>query len=183
MNRGIVRLTMQCGLLTLLAISGICSATPMPQQSDAAPPEKQRKNETSEQNSGLVNGTSVFSAAEPGDYDNTLGKHVFKNFAEDQKAIWTSPLHVRLIDADWLVPLGVATGAMFATDTEVSKHLSNSPSRLSTSNNFSNYGVASLGRPPAECICGGTLPITITCVKRDFWQSKRPATPLPTRTR
>jgi membrane-associated phospholipid phosphatase len=118
----------------------------MPQQSDAAPPEKQRKNETSEQDSGLINGSSVSaSAPEPGDYDNTLGKHVFKDFAEDQKAIWTSPLHVRLIDADWLVPLGVAAGAMFATDTEVSKHLSNSPSRISTSNNLSNYGVAALG--------------------------------------
>ena len=34
---------------------------------------------------------------------------------------------------------------MFATDTEVSKHLSNSPSRISTSNSLSNYGIAALG--------------------------------------
>jgi capsule assembly protein Wzi/PAP2 superfamily protein len=34
---------------------------------------------------------------------------------------------------------------MFATDMEVSKHLSNSPSRISTSNSLSNYGIASLG--------------------------------------
>ena len=66
------------------------------------------------------------------DHDNSLGKHVFKDFIDDQKSIWTSPFHVRLVDAEWLVPLGGAAAAMFATDTEVSKHLSNSPSRIST---------------------------------------------------
>ncbi len=74
-----------------------------------------------------------------------MGKQVFRDFVEDQKAIWTSPRHIHLVDAEWLVPLGGAAAAMFATDTEVSKHLSNSPSRISTSNSFSNYGIAALG--------------------------------------
>jgi membrane-associated phospholipid phosphatase len=78
------------------------------------------------------------------DYDTTLGRHLFKRFVKDQEATWTAPAHVRLVDVDWLLPLGAATGVMLATDTEFSKHLSNSPSRLKNADDFSNYGVASL---------------------------------------
>ncbi len=77
-------------------------------------------------------------------YKNGVGLDLMKNFASDQKAIWTSPGRLRLADADWLLPLGVATGIFFATDTEFSKHLSNSPSLLNHSSSFSNYGLASL---------------------------------------
>ena len=77
-------------------------------------------------------------------YDNTLGPHLVKDIAGDQKRIWTSFTHVRLVDADWLVPLGAATGIMLATDTDFSKHLSSSPSRISNSNNLANYGLGSL---------------------------------------
>jgi membrane-associated phospholipid phosphatase len=135
-------------LLILITVSsGILWATPVPRrQSDAGSSEKGDTAETSQQSSGLTDdGSASVSQSEPGDQDNTFGKQMFKDFAEDQKAIWTSPLHVHLADAEWLVPLGGAAAAMFATDTEVSKHLSNSPSRLSTSNNLSNYGIATLG--------------------------------------
>lgn len=84
------------------------------------------------------------SFASSPDYDNSLELHLLKSVGEDQKAIWTSPSHLCLVDADWLLPLGVVAGGMLATDTEVSKHLSNSGSRLKYSNNFSNYGIASL---------------------------------------
>jgi Capsule assembly protein Wzi/PAP2 superfamily len=77
------------------------------------------------------------------DYDNAVGPHLFKNILEDQEAIWTSPIHLQFVDADWLLPLGITAGGMLATDTEVSKHLSNSPSRLKYSEDLSNYGIAS----------------------------------------
>jgi hypothetical protein len=63
---------------------------------------------------------------------------------KDQKAMWTAPAHVRLVDVDWLLPLGIAAGGMLATDAETSKHLSSSPSRLKQANDFSNYGIASM---------------------------------------
>jgi Capsule assembly protein Wzi/PAP2 superfamily len=85
-----------------------------------------------------------FAADPTQDYDTSIGPHLFKRLVKDQRAAWTAPAHVRLVDVDWLLPLGIATGAMLATDTEVSKHLSNSPSRLSRANDFSNYGVASM---------------------------------------
>jgi membrane-associated phospholipid phosphatase len=82
--------------------------------------------------------------AKPADYDNSLGPHLLKSLAKDQKAIWTSPAHLRLIDADWLLPLGLATGALLATDTQASKNLSNSADQVKYSKDVSNYGIASL---------------------------------------
>ncbi len=73
-----------------------------------------------------------------------LHAHLLHVFLQDQKAIWTSPADVRLVDADWLIPLGAAAGIMFATDTEYSKHLSNSASRIKYSGDLSNYGIGAL---------------------------------------
>ncbi|MGH9714433.1 MAG: capsule assembly Wzi family protein [Candidatus Acidiferrales bacterium] len=77
-------------------------------------------------------------------HENSLGLALLRNLAADQKAMWSSPKRLRLADADWLLPLGVAAGGMLATDTEYSKHLSNSPGRLHDSNSFSNYGLGAL---------------------------------------
>ena len=77
------------------------------------------------------------------EYNNSVGFPLLKHMASDQKAIWSSPFHLRLRDADWLVPLGGMAAAMLATDTEVSRHLSNSPARISDSRTFSNMGLAS----------------------------------------
>jgi len=77
-------------------------------------------------------------------HETSLGLRLLKNMSEDQKAIWTSPSRLRLIDADWLLPLGLIAGGMLASDTEFTKHLSNSPSRLRHSRDLSNYGVAAM---------------------------------------
>ena len=67
-----------------------------------------------------------------------------KHIAGDQKSIWTSPFHLRLRDANWLVPLAGLAAALVATDSATSRSLSNSPSRMSQSRTFSNMGAASL---------------------------------------
>lgn len=77
-------------------------------------------------------------------YNNSLGTEFVKHLASDQVTIWTSPARLRFSDVDWLLPLGTATGILFATDTDVSRHLSNSPSRLSHSKDLSNYGAGAL---------------------------------------
>lgn len=87
---------------------------------------------------------SVEPAANWEDRENSAGLHLLKNIAQDQKALWIGPKHLRFDDADWLVPLGGATAAMFATDTQYSKHLSNSPNRIKYSKDLSNYGIASM---------------------------------------
>lgn len=82
--------------------------------------------------------------AKPERNENSLGLRLIENIEKDQIAIWTSPLRLQLSDTEWLVPFGLVTGGLLATDTEFSKHLSNSPSRLKYSANFSNYGLYSM---------------------------------------
>ncbi|MCU1242327.1 MAG: hypothetical protein JWO71_3053 [Candidatus Acidoferrum typicum] len=78
------------------------------------------------------------------DRENSVGLHLLKNIAEDQKALWIGPKNLHWADADWLVPMGGAAAAMFATDSTYSRHLSNSPNRIKYSNDISNYGLASM---------------------------------------
>jgi membrane-associated phospholipid phosphatase len=107
-----------CSLLATGAVSTNCWALPLDQQNGLAPEKEERA--------------------------GGLGLHLLKDMAEDQKAMWTSPKRLRLIDADWLLPLGIAAGGMFATDTDYTRHLSNSPIRLKYSRDISNYGMGSI---------------------------------------
>jgi hypothetical protein len=137
--------TLFFGFCILTAIGGMsksCHARPQEKQATAAPAEDVDAAKGSKQE---VDSSSAPADPQAQSYDNSLGPHLLKDFAFDQKAIWTSPAHVRLVDADWLLPLGIATGVMLATDTETSKHLTVSPNRLKYSTDFSNYGIASMG--------------------------------------
>jgi membrane-associated phospholipid phosphatase len=73
-----------------------------------------------------------------------------KRILLDQKAIWTSPLHIKPIDATWLLPLGAVTGTMIGSD----QHTMNSLIHIDADdqNYFkkaSNVGVGALGAIPA----------------------------------
>ena len=68
----------------------------------------------------------------------------------DQKAIWTSPLHVKPLDAMWLLPLAAVTGTMIGSDQHTMTDLINI--NLNDQHHFntlSNVGVAALGVAPA----------------------------------
>lgn len=80
----------------------------------------------------------------PANYNNTLGPQLFKNIANDQENIWTSPAHLRFSDTEWLVPLAGITAGLIETDADISRHLSNSPSLQNNSNTFSNVGIGAL---------------------------------------
>jgi membrane-associated phospholipid phosphatase len=73
-----------------------------------------------------------------------------KRLVLDQKVIWTSPRHIRPIDAEWLLPLGVATGVLIGSDHHTMTSLihinANDQKHFST---LSNGGVAALGVFPA----------------------------------
>jgi membrane-associated phospholipid phosphatase len=76
-------------------------------------------------------------------YENTWGK-VPKHFLMDQKAMWTSPAKIRIPEATWLVPLGGFAAGLFATDSDMSRHLDNSTSTLDHYRQFSNYGIGAM---------------------------------------
>ena len=87
---------------------------------------------------------SVEPAREWEDRENSVGLHLLKNIAEDQKAVWIGTKNLHWADADWLVPLGGTAAAMFVTDSSYSRHLSNSPNRIKYSKDVSNYGIAAM---------------------------------------
>jgi Capsule assembly protein Wzi/PAP2 superfamily len=63
-----------------------------------------------------------------------------RSILHDQIGMWASPSKVRFSDATWLVPLGGLTAALFVTDSDYSRHLSNDPSTLTNYRRFSDYG-------------------------------------------
>lgn len=80
---------------------------------------------------------------DPADSTNQL-LNLPRQLLRDQFGMWTSPRKIRLSDATWLVPLGGFTAALFATDTDVSRHLSNDPSTLLRDRHISDYGAYSM---------------------------------------
>jgi membrane-associated phospholipid phosphatase len=78
----------------------------------------------------------------------SLEKDFFKNILQDQKAIWTSPLHLKSEDARWLVPLGVGTAALIATDQSTGDEIAESDKPLNASRIVSypgsSYGVGAI---------------------------------------
>ena len=63
----------------------------------------------------------------------------------DQIGMWTSPARLRFTDTTWLVPLGGFAAALFATDTDLSRHLSNDPNSLTRYRHVSDYAAYSMG--------------------------------------
>jgi PAP2 superfamily protein len=52
----------------------------------------------------------------PSPSPSSLEKDFFKNILQDQKAIWTAPLHLEREDAKWIVPGSIGLMALFTTD-------------------------------------------------------------------
>jgi len=67
-----------------------------------------------------------------------------RNFLQDQKQIWTSPLRLRFSDTQWLVPIAGVSAGLLLTDRDVSQHLSLDPKTVSHYNNISNASIGTL---------------------------------------
>ncbi|MCU1284835.1 MAG: hypothetical protein JWO13_1185 [Acidobacteriales bacterium] len=65
-----------------------------------------------------------------------------KNFAQDQRDIWTSPFKARIQDLNWIVPLTGVTAGLIASDSELSSRISTTNSLARHSSTLSNAGVA-----------------------------------------
>ena len=79
--------------------------------------------------------------AEPEGHGERLQwKDLPKNLWRDQKAIFTSPLHINRDNAKWWVLFGAGTAALLATDRKVSDHLPESNTQLKLSRWVSRAG-------------------------------------------
>ena len=70
----------------------------------------------------------------------SLERKFLKNILRDQRAIWTSPLHVQKDDAKWLAPLGLSTATLIATDRRTADALDDNSTRLRVSHAISDLG-------------------------------------------
>ena len=79
----------------------------------------------------------------------TLEHEFFKNILRDQNAIWTAPFRAGRDDAKWLVPLGLGTAALIATDRTTASGIAEFDDQLSASRWISypgsTYGAAAVG--------------------------------------
>lgn len=79
-------------------------------------------------------------AVSPAAKKPSLESEFFKNILHDQKAIWTSPMHLRAKDARWLVPLGLGTATLIATDQQTGDEIAESDKPLHASRIISYAG-------------------------------------------
>jgi membrane-associated phospholipid phosphatase len=70
----------------------------------------------------------------------SLEKQFLKNILKDQRAIWTAPLHIDSNDMKWLVPAGLTTGALIATDKKSAGALHDNRVRMNVSRDISYLG-------------------------------------------
>jgi hypothetical protein len=141
MKRWQIRCGLGCFLLIIAGARGVsCYAAPQVQDDGSTIPVTNGSD-----NEHQVPDSEKSKRQDAGFADlggNETGLSFLRNMAMDQRTIWTSPFHLRLGDATWLLPLAEATGGLFLTDRATARALSNNPSTLNPSRNFSNYGAA-----------------------------------------
>ena len=139
-----------CGCCLLIAVKGFAAIGYARQEAQAPADAKEQlvagTNSAKEEPVGPVQEKSARDGQAEYEFsETTLGLSLLKNIALDQKAMWTSPFHMSLEDANWLVPFAGIAAASLASDTGVSRALTRSASTVRRSNSFSNYGVGAMG--------------------------------------
>jgi hypothetical protein len=133
-----------------ICLLGICAGEKCRAQTGAASAVEKGEEETKLNLAGTFS-TAAQPRIEPADppsrsadHENSLTLGMIKRIAKDQEQIWTFPRHMTWADGDILVPFGMTLGSLLATDSDYSRSLSNSPSRLNNSVKFSNYGLGAM---------------------------------------
>lgn len=84
-------------------------------------------------------------------------KKMFLNIPGDQKAIWTSPLHIRATDSAWLLPLGGVTAGLIASDEHTMTRARSNADAIALGKNVSDYTLAGMASVPALMYVWGGL--------------------------
>jgi membrane-associated phospholipid phosphatase len=84
-------------------------------------------------------------------------KRVLTNLPGDQKAIWTSPFHLRAGDAPWLTSAAAVSGVLFAHDRRIMSRERSNPSAIKLSDNISTGGALALAGVPAFMYAWGSI--------------------------
>ncbi|HEY2914610.1 MAG TPA: phosphatase PAP2 family protein, partial [Candidatus Angelobacter sp.] len=84
-------------------------------------------------------------------------KRMFFNIPGDQKAIWTSPFHIRATDSAWLLPLGGVTAGLVASDEHTMTRARSNADAISLGKNVSDITLAGMASVPALMYVWGGL--------------------------
>jgi len=74
----------------------------------------------------------------------SLEKNFLPDILADQKAFWTRPFRPKADDIQWLAPFAASTSLLIGSDSSIETRLSTNASRVKRSQDFSNFGAASL---------------------------------------
>src|SRR5690349_14073505 len=107
------------GALLILPLAAAAQSTPPPQTAAMQSPQPAR---------------SISPAVKQ------LERDFLKNLLRDQKAIWTSPAHIRANDIWWLGSIAGATTAFIATDLETGDWIASYPDVVGPSDVISQFG-------------------------------------------
>jgi membrane-associated phospholipid phosphatase len=125
---------------TAIALFGAVRPATGQDQQPATPESKDK----AESESGTMKIKPGHDTPPMDDWQKRRNSQILADFAQDQKAIWTSPMQIRFPDAGWLVPTAGLTAGLFLTDAQYSRHLSNNPSTLQHYSTLSNVGIGGL---------------------------------------
>jgi hypothetical protein len=129
-------------LTVLLALN---SATAFCQDAtnEQNPPESQAAQKTDEQQGTQTpppqDPAQIVRPSETASTPST-GRKILTNFWSDQKAMWTSPFHMKPEDRKWWALFGGTTATLIATDRKLSESLPNTSGQISFSKNVSRIG-------------------------------------------
>lgn len=73
---------------------------------------------------------------------SSLEKDFFKNILQDQKAIWTAPLHIQRDDTKWIVPGSIGLMALITTDRITGDEMAEVDGQVGVSKAISHAGSA-----------------------------------------
>jgi membrane-associated phospholipid phosphatase len=79
----------------------------------------------------------------------TSFKRMFLNIPGDQKAIWTSPFHIRATDSFWLLPLGGVTAGLIGSDEHSMARARSNADAIALGKNVSDFTLAGMASVPA----------------------------------
>jgi membrane-associated phospholipid phosphatase len=127
--------------LSICFACDIDSLKPCPQQIDDM--EKKDTLSATLQSASCVMNSDSAGAIVAGLRPIQFGRDLFS----DQKAIWTSPKHLRSMhlqsnDRNWIVLFGAGTLGLVAADKDIMRHIGSDPA--AHSNSFGNYGLAAM---------------------------------------
>src|SRR2546421_9871658 len=140
-------------IIGAVTLTGQCSA-PCSNPSSPVSEDSQSSSSVRDAVSSQNSSSTDLDSSSPGPMSV---KKVFVNLPGDQKAIWTSPFHLRWHDSAWLMPLAGATGVLIGSDQHSMVRARSNTNAINRGGTLSDAGAIGIGAVPALMYAWGSL--------------------------